>query len=365
MKKNKYNKIYFREAWGDWFHTPTDEEIKNANRVQKALDASKANQDFDNLALSMTDTGYKGPSPAPLKLPAGYSTYGKTTVKGEEPIKFSFKRGEKMSDEDFLFGGNSAKKAADAAYKKAVSTRIGKHLSKNDLDAIDATDTTGLTPEFYKKSLPKKVDPPRTNERLNAKLVDTNNIKVDDTAKVDNAAKAAGSTQVVSVVQEGPKNAADAVRYAEASGDKATIDAAKEVQKNIDTPQATANATDAKQAVEETKEKALGPIESLWAKFKNTSFYKTIEGWITSITEFFSRKIGSTNITYGTAALWTILTAIAAYIIYKIAKYLYRKFKANKRKKLSEASKTYWYLKNHTNLSETKCCKIARYVYTR
>ena len=294
MKKNKYNKIYFREAWGDWFHTPTDEEIKNANRVQKALDASKTSQDFDNLALSMADTGYKGSGPSSIKLP-GYSTYGKTTVKAKEPMKFSFKRGKKISDEDYLFGGDSAKKAADAAYKKAVSNRTGEHLSKNDLGAIDATDTTGLTPEFYKKSLSKKVDPPRTNERLNAKLVDTNNIKVDDTAKVDNAAKAAGqatgSTQVVSVVQEGPKNAADAVRYAEASGDKATIDAAKEVQKNIDTPQATTNATDAKQAVEETKEKALGPIESLWAKFKNTSFYKTIEGWITSITEFFSRKV--------------------------------------------------------------------------
>ena len=367
MKKNKYNKIYFREAWwDDWFHTPTADEIKNAHRVQKSLDASKNTQDFDALAASMTDTGYKGSGPASLNLP-GYSTYGKTTVKAKEPMKFSFKRGEKMSDEDYLLGGDSAKKTADAAYKKAVSNRTGEHLSKTDLGAIDATDTTGLTPEFYKKSAPKT---PRTNDTLGVSLADPKAKEQIEKAAMQTVKAAPISEEsknaVVAAVKKVQGNAMQAQKMGDAMGaeGKPISDAAAQLVENGKTPTPPV-AGNTPQAAEKVKEKALGPIESLWSKFKNTSFYKTVEGWINAITDFFGKKIGSSNITYGSAVLWTILTAIAAYIIYKIAKYLYRKFKANKKRKLSEASKTYWYLKNHTNLSEAKCCKIARYVYTR
>jgi len=367
MKKNKYNKKYFNEAWGlgDFFHTPTPEEIKNAQRVQKSLDASKNTQDFDALAASMADSGYKGPGPASINLPE-YSTYGKTT-NAKDPIKFSFKRGEKISDTDYVLGGDSVKKAADAAYKKAVSTRTGEDLTKANSAAVDATDTTGLTPDFYSKELPKK---PRTNDTLGVSLADPKSKEQIEQAAMQTVQAAPIPEESKKVVVEAVKkvqgNAIQAKKMGEVLGaeGKKISDAASQIVKNHKASKPPV-AENTPQAVEEVKEKALGPIESLWSRFKNTSFYKTVEGWIKAITDFFGKKIGSSNITYGNAVLWTILTAIAAYIIYKIAKYLYRKFRANKKRKLSEASKTYWYLKNHTNLSEAKCCKIARYVYTR
>ena len=377
MKKNKYNKKYFSEDWTDWLK-PSKLSRSEKSKIEKGLNSLGSNDLLAAQLQGITPDEYTRNATK-----AAVDSINKRTqdLWGSDPMKAAqaglmgmdaqqmhdAMHGPKynpngVEDTGFLtrrIGSGIQRKGSDITTMQDSANEVN---AKNTINKIKATDAA-KNPPVKANANAEPESEPRMNDHLNAKLVDTT-IKVDtnDAAKV--AGKVTGSTQVASVVTEGPTNADKAVSLAQASGDTKVLDAAKKTQENLATTPKT-ESSNPQQVVQEAKEKALGPIESLWSRFKNTSFYKTVEGWIKAITDFFGKKIGSSNITYGSAVLWTILAAIAAYIIYKIAKYLYRKFKANKKRKLSEASKTYWYLKNHTNLSEAKCCKIARYVYTR